>query len=111
ARELVLPQPEGFPKDWSGLTKEEKERLAVSRQGLRLRMEDLTRLTRGDGALPPGYAQWARLAVEVPSFWGEKNYLSTDVRIPVTLSRTNSQRAMATNGLHGHIWEDYASET
>jgi hypothetical protein len=73
-------------------------------------MEDLTRLTRGDGACPPGYAQWARLAVEVPDFWKD-NYLSTDVRIPVTLTRTNSQRAMATNGLHGHMWEDYASET
>ncbi len=110
ARELVLPQPEGFQKDWSGLTKEEMEKLLAARQGLRLRMEDLTRLTRGDGALPPGYAQWAKLAVEVPSFW-EKNYLSTDVRIPVTLTRTNSQRAMATNGLHGHMWDDYTSET
>jgi hypothetical protein len=86
-----LPQPEG-------------------RQGLRLRIEELTQLTHGDGRLPPAYARWAQKAVELPEFW-KNNYLSTDVRIPVTLTRTNSQRAMATNGLHGHMWEDFASQT
>jgi hypothetical protein len=79
-------------------------------KSLRLRMDDLARLTRGDGKLPPAYEQWALEVVEQPAFW-EKNYLSTDVRIPVTLTRTNSARAMATNGLHGHMWEDFASQT
>src|SRR5262249_2319935 len=79
-------------------------------KGLRLRMEDLARLTRGGGKLPPAYQQWALEIVEQPGFW-KANYLSTDVRIPVTLTRTNSARAMATNGLHAHMWADFASQT
>jgi hypothetical protein len=106
-----LPQPDGLPADWSKLTEAEAAKLSAARQGLRLRMEDLTRLTRGDGQLPPAYTKWARKAVELSGYWGEKNYLSTDMRIPVTLTRTNSARAMATNGLHGHMWEDFASQT
>ncbi|HZY90624.1 MAG TPA: hypothetical protein VFE78_37725 [Gemmataceae bacterium] len=82
----------------------------ASREGLRLRAEDLTRLTRGDGALPPAYRQWAREAVKQELFWKD-NYLSTDVRIPVTLTHTNSARAMATNAVHGDVWEDFASQT
>ncbi len=106
-----LPQPSSLPEDWSKLSDTQKASLAQSRQILRLRPEDLARLTRGDGTLPLRYALWARKAVEVPGFWGKKNYLSTDVRIPVALTHTNSARAMATNALHGHIWEDFASET
>ena len=73
-------------------------------------MEDLARLTRGGGELPPAYLQWAFQAVELKGFW-ENNYLSTDTRIPVTITQTNSARAMATNGLTGHNWEDFASAT
>jgi hypothetical protein len=39
------------------------------------------------------------------------NFLSTDERVPVTLTRTNSGRAVATNAMHGHVWEDFASQT
>ena len=39
------------------------------------------------------------------------NYLSTDLRIPVTLTETNSARAVGTNALKGHVWSDFASET
>lgn len=39
------------------------------------------------------------------------NYLSTDVRIPVTLVGTNSGRAMATNGLSGSVWDNFSSLT
>lgn len=105
-----LPEPAGLPTNGDKLSEGQKQDLAAARRGLRLRMEDLARLTRGDGALPPAYVKWALIAVEVPDFW-RKNYLSTDERIPVTLSRTNSARAMATNGLHGHMWEDFASQT
>jgi hypothetical protein len=105
-----LPQPEGLPADWGKLSDDQKRQLANARQVLRLGPDDLARLTRGEGRLPPAYARWAAAAVEQQAFW-EKNYLSTDVRIPVTLTRTNSARAMATNALHGHMWEDFASET
>ncbi|MFO0979821.1 MAG: hypothetical protein U0996_25705 [Planctomycetaceae bacterium] len=56
----------------------------------------------------PTYKAWALDAVERPAFWAQ-NYLSTDYRIPVTLVKTNASRAMATNAMSGHIWEDFSS--
>jgi mono/diheme cytochrome c family protein len=56
----------------------------------------------------PLYIEWALDAVERPGFW-QWNYLSTDYRIPVTLVKTNSARALAINGMTGHMWEDFAS--
>jgi len=94
--------------------------LPADRTTLRLRMEDLARLARGNGQLPTGYEAWAQLAVGTDEFWRFKdkktgttvhNFLSTDRRIPVTLMGTNSARAMATNALTGDVWEDFASET
>jgi len=38
------------------------------------------------------------------------NYLSTDVRVPVTLVGTNSQRAVGTNGMRGQVWDNFSSE-
>lgn len=58
----------------------------------------------------PTYLEWAREIVEEPAFW-HWNYLSTDYRIPVTLVGTNSSRAMGTNAVTGHVWEDFASES
>lgn len=39
------------------------------------------------------------------------NYLSTDVRVPVTLVGTNSQRAVATNAMRGQVWDNFSSDT
>jgi mono/diheme cytochrome c family protein len=39
------------------------------------------------------------------------NYLSTDLRIPVSLTETNPARAVGTNALKGHVWSEFASET
>jgi hypothetical protein len=39
------------------------------------------------------------------------NYLSTDLRIPVSLVETNPARAVGTNALKGHVWSEFASET
>ncbi len=107
--------------DWEKMSDAEKQQFVASRQALRLRPDDLARLTRGDGKLPAGYKKWAEAAVNVMVKEGDKekeigllwkdNYLSTDARIPVTLTRTNSARAMATNALHGNVWEDFASQT
>jgi hypothetical protein len=125
--ELDLVPPLGdLPQGWETLDEKVKdvlvEKSLAPRRGLRLRMEDLAQLTRGDGTLPPAYGQWAQEAVKHREFWEHKvkqdgkdvvvhNFLSTDVRIPVTLTQTNSARAAATNGLHGHMWEDFASQT
>ena len=43
-------------------------------------------------------------------FWDD-NYLSTDIRVPVTLTYTPSDRAMASNGLTNHIWDNFSSIT
>jgi hypothetical protein len=109
-KKSLVPELGKVPEDWDMLNPEAKARFVEPRGRLRLRLEDLARLTRGDGTLPAGYQEWALAAVEQPDFWKE-NYLSTDMRIPVTLTRTNSARAMATNGLHGQMWEDLSSQT
>jgi len=39
------------------------------------------------------------------------NYLSTDLRIPVTLLETNACSSLATNALAGDIWDNFSSST
>jgi hypothetical protein len=55
------------------------------------------------------YREWALAAVENPEFW-QGNYLSTDRRVPVSLIGTNAGRALASNGIASHMWEDFTSE-
>lgn len=40
----------------------------------------------------------------------DDNYLSTDIRVPVTLTGTNSGRSVGTNGMRGQIWDNFSSE-
>ena len=56
------------------------------------------------------YREWALAAVEKPAFW-KGNFLSSDRRVPVTLIGTNAGRALATNAIAGHMWEDFTSDT
>jgi hypothetical protein len=39
------------------------------------------------------------------------NFLSNELRIPITLTATYSGRAMATNATAGHVWDNYSSYT
>ncbi len=39
------------------------------------------------------------------------NFLSNELRIPITLTGTYSGRAMATNAMAGHVWDNYSSVT
>ena len=43
-------------------------------------------------------------------FWKD-NFLSNEIRIPVTLVGTNSGRAMATNGIANAVWDNFSSNT
>ena len=43
-------------------------------------------------------------------FWKD-NFLSSEIRIPVTLVGTNSSRSMATNGIAGNVWDNFSSLT
>ncbi len=41
----------------------------------------------------------------------ENNYFSNEHRYPVSALKTNACAALATNGLKGHIWDNFTSET
>jgi hypothetical protein len=58
----------------------------------------------------PGYRTWALAEVEKRDFW-ENNFLSTEVRVPVTLIKTNAGRSLGSNAIPGRMWEDYSSDT
>ena len=58
----------------------------------------------------PGYRQWALAEVEKQDFW-ENNFLSSEVRVPVTVVKTEASRSLGSNSVAGHIWEDFSSDT
>ena len=44
------------------------------------------------------------------AFW-RGNYLSTDIRVPLTLVGTNPAQGVGTNGVAGHVWDNFSSDT
>jgi hypothetical protein len=58
---------------------------------------------------PKFKADMRRIAL-APDFL-TNNYLSTDIRVPVTLLRTNACSPLATNAIAGNIWDNYSSES
>ncbi len=56
------------------------------------------------------YLDWMRNEVQNPDFL-ENNFLSTEERIPVNVVQTNAARALATNAMRGHVWDNFSSET
>jgi hypothetical protein len=58
----------------------------------------------------PAYRNWALAEVEKRDFW-ENNFLSSELRVPVTLIKTNAARSLGSNAIPGHMWEDYSSDT
>lgn len=53
---------------------------------------------------------WFEQAVQKDDFLDD-NFLGSEVRYPVTLIKTNATRAVARNGLRGHVWDNFSSET
>jgi hypothetical protein len=51
-----------------------------------------------------------RQMVQQPDFL-DQNYLSTDLRVPVTLLQTNACSPLATNSIEGNIWDNFSSHT
>jgi hypothetical protein len=41
----------------------------------------------------------------------DKNYLSTELRVPVTLLQTNACSPLARNAMAGHVWDNFSSQT
>ena len=56
------------------------------------------------------YKQQMRAIVDAPDFLDD-NYLSTEVRVPVTLLQTNACSPLATNALAGNIWDNFSSQS
>ncbi|HEY9605508.1 MAG TPA: hypothetical protein V6C85_28140 [Allocoleopsis sp.] len=59
---------------------------------------------------PDKAKQWFLESVKSPDFL-DHNFLSDDKRYPVTYLGTNASRALATNAMQGHIWEQFSSKT
>lgn len=56
------------------------------------------------------YKRQMREIVAAPDFL-DNNYLSTEVRVPVTLLQTNACSPLATNALAGNIWDNFSSQS
>ncbi len=56
------------------------------------------------------YKAEMRKIVDDPDFL-EDNYLSTELRVPETLLRTNACSPIATNALENNIWDNFSSQT
>ena len=56
------------------------------------------------------YKRQMRDIVHAPDFLAN-NYLSTDVRVPVTLLQTNACSPLATNAIAGNIWDNFSSQS
>ena len=51
-----------------------------------------------------------RAIVAAPNFL-DNNFLSTDMRVPVTLLQTNACSPLAANGIRDNIWDNFTSES
>jgi hypothetical protein len=58
----------------------------------------------------PAGKQWFEAAVMQPDFL-DGNFLSAEIRVPVTEVKTNAARSVASNALRGHVWDNFSSET
>jgi hypothetical protein len=56
------------------------------------------------------FKQQMRALVNAPDFL-EGNYLSSELRVPVTLLQTNACSPLATNALAGNIWDNFSSQS
>jgi hypothetical protein len=59
---------------------------------------------------PEQAKQWYLESVRSADFL-DHNFLSDDKRYPITLLKTNAARALATNAIKGHVWEQFSSKT
>lgn len=125
-------QPEGFAlafsKDWNGaapnsddpatytlpMAAEDWEKFRAS-PAYKDYVARLYKLVNQEAEKAPGAKGVVQLDRDDPwdtdhPFWHD-NFLSTDIRVPVSLVGTNSGRAMATNGLKGQMWDNFSSDT
>ncbi|HEY6322439.1 MAG TPA: hypothetical protein VJA16_12860 [Thermoanaerobaculia bacterium] len=54
--------------------------------------------------------RWFEQEVMKPDFL-DGNFLSAEIRVPVTVVKTNAARSVASNAIRGHVWDNFSSET
>ncbi|UVC19429.1 hypothetical protein [Mesorhizobium onobrychidis] len=104
-------QPDGFSltfsRDWAS-----KQKLAAGAPpALTLPMDfaDWTQFTAGD-AYREYVKQIEKDAEDKLAPFLKDNFLSNEIRVPITLVGTNSARAAGTNAMRGQIWDNFSSE-
>ena len=58
----------------------------------------------------PEFKSRMRTIVSAPDFL-DHNFLSAEIRVPVTLLRTNACSPLATNAIRGNIWDNFSSDS
>jgi hypothetical protein len=58
----------------------------------------------------PEGKKWFEQEVMKPDFL-DGNFLSAEIRVPVTEIKTNAARAVASNAIRDHVWDNFSSET
>ena len=58
----------------------------------------------------PEFKKQMEAIVKAPDFL-DRNFLSAEFRVPVTLLQTNACSPLATNAIRGNIWDNFSSET
>lgn len=58
----------------------------------------------------PAGQSWFEQEVMKPDFLDD-NFLSAEIRVPVTVVKTNATRSVASNAIRGHVWDNFSSET
>lgn len=58
----------------------------------------------------PAFKQQMRAIVKAPDFL-DGNFLSTDMRVPVTVLQTNACSTLATNAIAGNVWDNFSSQS
>jgi hypothetical protein len=63
-----------------------------------------------DWVKSPEFKQQMRVIVKAPDFLDD-NFLSTDMRVPVTLLQTNACSTLATNAIADNVWDNFSSQS
>jgi len=105
-------QPPGFELSFSREWAKKQEASAGSRLTLPMDFVDWEHFKKG-----PAYQQYVSSILTMagtPSPSRDEflkdNFLSTEIRVPVTLVGTNSARAVGTNAMKGQMWDNFSSQ-
>ncbi|HEX4985340.1 MAG TPA: hypothetical protein VFV71_04620 [Burkholderiales bacterium] len=102
-------QPTGFRLEFSRGWADKKDKCGKTGCRLTLPMDfaDWDRFEAGEAY--KSYLDYMKVEGKAEGFLKD-NFLSSEIRVPVTLVGTNSARAMGTNAMRGQVWDNFSSE-